>query len=530
MPFLGRGSRVGVPWFPMRKSEVRRGGRKGAPGSRLFALLLLAGAGGGRIVQAQEIQVGSKSFTESYVLAEIAVRAMAARGVEVRHRPGMGGTIILWQALRSGGIDAYPDYTGTIAEQILDRRGGSSPAEIRLALQGDGIGVTDPLGFDNTYALVMRRRAADRLGIRSISDLREHPGLTLGFTHEFLERRDGWRPLARTYGLEMRDVRGLEHALAYAALLRGDLDVTDAYSTDAKLEELDLLALEDDRSFFPDYEAVFLYRLDIPEPAREALADLSGTLGRERIIHLNAVAEATGDYAAAAGIYFGDDPDAGGEWMVVAGRILAWTFRHLELVGLSLALAILLGVPLGILAARPGLPSHLILGATGVIYTIPSLALLAVLVAVPFLGIGTPTAIIALFLYSLLPLVRNTAAGLRSIPVEIRESAAALGLESGARLRKVFLPMASPTILAGIKTSAVINVATATLAALIGVGGLGEPILSGINLNDAGLILQGAVPAAVLALLVQGAFDVLERWVVPRGLRIGESGTDQRPS
>jgi osmoprotectant transport system permease protein len=350
----------------------------------------------------------------------------------------------------------------------------------------------------------------------------------LGFTHEFLERRDGWRPLAEAYGLEMEDVRGLEHALAYSALLRGDLDVTDAYSTDAKLEELDLRALEDDEAFFPEYAAVFLYRLDLPDAARGGLAALSGTLDRARMIHLNAAAEASGDYTAAAGIYFGDALESGGDRAAVTRRILGWTLRHLELVSVSLALAILFGVPLGILAAAPGWASQLILGATGVVYTIPSLALLAVLVAVPFLGIGTPTAIVALFLYSLLPLVRNTAAGLRSIPGEIRESAAALGLEPGARLRKVFLPMASPTILAGIKTSAVINVATATLAALIGVGGLGEPILSGINLNDPGLILQGAIPAAVLALLVQGGFEAMERWVVPRGLRLNE-GSDTKP-
>jgi len=475
--------------------------------------------------EGQEVQVGSKSFTESYVLAEIAVRSMKARGVDARHRPGMGGTIILWQALRSGGIDAYPDYTGTIAEQILDRPGTLTLPELRKHLEGEGVGVTEPLGFDNTYALVMRRRVADSLGIRTISDLRTHPELTVGLTHEFMERQDGWRPMAEHYGLRMTDVRGLEHALAYPALMRGELDLTDAYSTDARLEELDLAALEDDQAFFPDYQAVFLYRLDLGEDALGALAGISGTLNEEQMIHLNAAAERTGDYAAAAGIYFGEAANAGRSWRPVAARILGWTLRHLELVAISLALAILAGIPLGILAARPGLTSQLILGGTGVIYTIPSLALLAVLVAVPFLGIGTPTAVVALFLYSLLPLVRNTAAGLRAIPPEIRESAAALGLGSWAQLRKVFLPVASPTILAGIKTSAVINVATATLAALIGVGGLGEPILSGINLNDPGLILQGAVPAAVLALLVQGGFEILERWVVPRGLRLGSHGS-----
>jgi osmoprotectant transport system permease protein len=244
------------------------------------------------------------------------------------------------------------------------------------------------------------------------------------------------------------------------------------------------------------------------------------------MIRLNAAAEEAKDYAAAASLYFGRDSSSEAQSGTVVRRIAGWALRHVQLVVVSLGIAILIGVPLGIRAARPGTLSQLVLGAVGVIYTIPSLALLAMLAAVPLLGISGRTAIFALFLYSLLPIVRNTAAGLRTIPPELRESAAALGLEPRAQLRMVLLPLAMPTILAGIKTSAVINIATATLAALIGVGGLGEPILSGLNLNDPSLILQGAVPAALLALLVQLGFDRVERWLVPRGLRIELSGTD----
>jgi len=466
-----------------------------------------------------EIRIGSKAFTESYVLAEIALRTLQNAEIEAVHQPGMGGTIILWQALRSGGIDAYPDYTGTIREQILRAERSLSKAEIRSALAKHGIGMTDSLGFDNTYALVMRRTTAEQLGISSISDLAAHHDLQVGLTHEFLERRDGWRPLATRYELELQNVRGLEHSLAYPALAGGELDVIDAYSTDAKLAELDLVALTDDRKFFSRYEAVLLYRLDLEPAPRRALESLVGTLDEARMIQLNATAEQTSDYAAAAALYFGGGTPTRGGASGIALRILGWTLRHLQLVVVSLTLAIMVGVPLGIRAARPGLLSQIVLGTVSVIYTIPSLALLAVLVAVPFLGISVRTAITALFLYSLLPIVRNTAIGLRSISPEIRESAAALGLGKGAQLRKIFLPLAMPTVLAGIKTSAVINVATATLAALIGAGGLGEPILSGLNLNDPALILQGALPAALLALAVQFGFDLLERWIVPRGLQ-----------
>jgi osmoprotectant transport system permease protein len=185
-----------------------------------------------------------------------------------------------------------------------------------------------------------------------------------------------------------------------------------------------------------------------------------------------------------------------------------------------LLLAIIVGIPLGIRASRPGPISDFILGAIGMIQTIPSLALLALLVPLPFFGISPTTAIFALFLYSLLPIVRNTATGLQEIPTAVRESAAGLGLEPNAQLWKVFLPLASRTILAGIKTSAIIDVGAATVAALIGAGGLGEPIISGLNLNDSKTILEGAIPAALLALLVQFFFDGLERVFIPKGLRL----------
>jgi osmoprotectant transport system permease protein len=159
-----------------------------------------------------------------------------------------------------------------------------------------------------------------------------------------------------------------------------------------------------------------------------------------------------------------------------------------------------------------------LLPAAGVVQTIPSLALLAFLI--PFLGIGAGPALVALFLYGLLPIVRNTYTGLTTIAPGLRESAEVLGLTPRARLVRIELPMAAPSILAGVQTSAVINVGTATLAALIGAGGLGEPILSGIQLRDTTLILEGAIPAALLALAVQAGFDLLERALVPRGLRL----------
>jgi osmoprotectant transport system permease protein len=470
---------------------------------------------------AEPILIGSKKFTESYVLAEIAKRAFENAGIPTEHRQGMGGTIILWQALKGEQIAIYPEYTGTIAEEIL-KVPSASVGELREQLAKFGVGMTGELGFNNTYALVMRRAVAEQKSIHTIGDLRKHPELKFGLTHEFLDRRDGWRPLTEKYQLESSNVVGIDHGLGYEALRKSSIDVKDAYSTDAKIGENDLVALEDDLQFFPQYKAVFLYRLTFAPEAVGVLRGLEGTLDEKRMIRLNAEAERTKNYARAADLYFrGADsstPVNTGE--PFAQKLRRWTLRHLELAGISLLLSIVVGIPLGIAASRGGFVGQLILGFTGAVQTIPSLALLALLVPVPFFGISVRTAIAALFLYGLLPIVRNTATGLQDIAQPVRESAIALGLEPAARLWKIYLPMASRSILGGIKTSAVINIGTATLAALIGAGGLGEPILSGLNLNDHVTILQGAIPAAVLALLVQWGFDLLDRLLIPKGLRL----------
>lgn len=480
--------------------------------------------------QSQTIIVGSKEFTESYVLGEIAKRALENTGFTVEHKQGMGATGIVWTALATKQISCYAEYTGTISEEILKAKGDMTPEAMRAALGKYGVGMTSELGFNNTYALVMRKDKADQLHIRTISDLKAHPDLIVRPTPEFLKRKDGWEPLSARYGLAIKDVTGIKHALGYTALANGKVDIKDAYSTDAKIAEYNLVTLEDDLNFFPKYRAVFLYRLEMPKQAVAVLEGMAGTIDNDRMIRLNAEAEKTKDYAEAASLYF-SHPVKGQSGALArntgapAGNSLAlnlvgWTGRHLQLVGISLLLAILAGIPLGIWASRPGPVSHAILGVTGVIQTIPSIALLTMLIPIPFLGIGINTAIVALFLYSLLPIVRNTAVGLQDIPQSMRESAEALGLEPGARLMKIYLPMASRTILAGIKTSAIINVGTATLAAFIGAGGLGEPIVSGLSLNDNATVLQGAIPAAVLAILVQFGFDLLDRLLIPRGLRL----------
>lgn len=469
--------------------------------------------------KSKSVVVGSKKFTESYVLGEIAKKILHDSGVRVEHRQGLGGTVIVWQALLHGDIAMYPEYTGTISEEILKVKGGMTAEAMRESLKKQGIGMTDDLGFNDGYSLVMRGDVADKLGIKKISDLKSHPDLRAGPTPEFLGRQDGWKPLLSKYGLGFKEVRGIEHGLGYTALTSGQIDLKECYTTDAKIGEYRLKVLEDDLHYFPQYKAVFLYRLDTPTQAVEAVRKLQGTIDENQMIALNGQAEKSKDYTQAALTYFKEKPAVQQSQNTrLIAELPRLTYQHLFLVLTSLIAAIIVSIPLGIVASRPGWLSQLILGTAGVIQTIPSLALLALMI--PIFGIGALPAIVALFLYSLLPIIQNTAVGLRDIPQPLRESAAALGLEPFAQLLDIYLPLASGAILAGIRTSAVINVGTATLAGLIGGGGYGEPIQSGLQLNDNATILQGAIPAAILALLVQFGFTLMDRTLIPKGLRL----------
>lgn len=491
-----------------------------------IALLLAAGliATIAPPAAAQDITVGSKKFTESVILGEIVKFTVGAVGAQAKHRRDLGGTRVLWSALLKGDIDIYPEYTGTIRQELLKGTDTHTLPLLRAALAKKGIRISAPLGFNNTYAIGVKKETAARYGLTKISDLRRHAEFSLGFSNEFLDRGDGWPALRTTYRLPQQNVRGLDHDLAYRGLESGAIDGIDVYTTDAEIAYYDLLLLKDDQRHFPAYDAVLLYRADLAERAPQAvaaLARLERTIDEARMSAMNGAVKLDKRSEAAVAAEFVNNRlqiSATATETGFADRLWKSTRDHLVLVIISLGAAILFAVPLGILAARHGRLGQLILGFVGIIQTIPSLALFVFMI--PLLGIGGPPAIVALFLYSLLPIVRNTHAGLRGIYPGVLESAAAIGLEPRASLRIVELPLAMRSIMAGIKTSAVINVGTATLGALIGAGGYGQPILTGIRLDNTALILEGAVPAAILALVVQGMFELAERAVVPRGLRL----------
>ncbi|GJM24497.1 MAG: amino acid ABC transporter permease [Phycisphaerae bacterium] len=475
------------------------------------------------------VRIGSKAFTESVILSEIAVYLAENEGHEAKHIEGLGGTRLLWEALLTGQIDVYPEYTGTMSEEILAGQIVHGIPALRAKLTEFELKMTDPIGFNNTYVIGMKEKLAAELNIRTISDLRNHPDLSLRFSNEFMKRADGWEALAQRYQLPHRDVRGLEHALAYEALDRGVIQVTDLYATDAKIDKLQLRRLQDDRQHFPQYQAVYVYRADLEKRMPEfvvALHSMEAAIDEAAMTKMNAqveLADLSENRVAADFLAESRGIGVSVREQSVVRDIARYTVEHLNMVAVSLTAAMLVAIPLGIVAARFANVAQPILGVVGVIQTIPSIALLVLLIRpMSYFSdeLGYPQAIAALFLYSLLPIVRNTYTGLKGISPKLLESGVALGLPPWVRLWRIELPLASPMILAGIKTAAVINVGFATLGGFIGAGGFGEPIFTGIRLNDHGVILQGAVPAAVLALLVQGLFETAERVIVPKGLRL----------
>ena len=462
-----------------------------------------------------KLTVGSKRFTESYILGELVCQTVQTSDATCEHKQGLGNTGILEQALSSGAVDVYPEYTGTIVRELLKREGNPSLAELNQWLAPRGLKAGVPLGFNNTYALAMREADAQRLGVKTMSDLAKLPGasLRLGLSHEFLVRADGWPALKTAYALPFTPGSGLDHGLAYEAIKAAQVDVIDVYSTDAKIGRYALRVLQDDRGFFPKYDAVLLMRAAVDEAPLRAL---QGRIDERAMIALNAQVELDGrSFADAARSFLASKTASAAPRQTFIERLFApdlWrlTWQHLLLVFGSLAMALVVGVPLGVAAWRWPKLSAAVLGAAGVVQTIPSLALLAFLIAL--LGaIGFWPALLALFIYALLPIVSNTHAGLMAVPPGLQDAARALGLTPAQRMRLVMLPLAMPVLLAGARTAAVINVGTATMAAFIGAGGYGERIVAGLAVNDTQAMLAGAVPAAVLALVVQWGFARFER-------------------
>lgn len=461
---------------------------------------------------------------ESYLLAEIVSQLLEDNGFDVERKFGFGGTLICYNALQEGEIDIYPEYTGTISEAILapderpeDTRSISNYQDI---LSTKNLDVFSQFGFNNSYVLTMKENLSRQRDILTISDLSHHTDLRVAFSHEFLNRSDGWEQLKEFYELDFAP-SGIQHGLAYKAIDDGAIDITDAYSTDGDIERYGLIFLEDDLDFFPTYYAALLSRNDFPVSAKDILVRLENTLSEDEMRNMNAqvvieertFSDVASEFLRSKGFVDGETANSS----PVIDDLISNTVTHIKLTIIALLLGCFIGLLAAVLIFRSPTVSRYVIYFTGLLQTIPSIALLALMI--PLLGIGEVPAITALFLYSLLPILRSAVTALSTIDPVLNNVSRAIGMTKYQQLRYVLIPLALPNILSGIKTAAVICIGTATLAAFIGAGGLGEPIVTGLALNDTNLILQGAIPAACLAILVELLFEILEKYLIPEHMR-----------
>lgn len=473
-------------------------------------------------VHAQTIRVGAKHFNEGYILSEILSQLIESEGFNVERKFNLGGTLICYEALANNEIDLYPEYTGTISEAILKLNQKLTIDELKAKLKNLKLEISDAYGFNNTYAFAVSKELAEKLNLKTISDLKNHPELKFGLSHEFLNREDGWKNLASEYELPQTPT-GLEHGLAYKALEDNQINLTDVYSTDGEIPKYNLAILEDDKNFFPKYYAVTFYKTELSEKIKAIIEKISGLISEQEMQSMNekvlyenkTFAEVAAEFLSAKKITSVKIQNYKAEG--VLEEIFPKLIQHLKLTLIALLMSIVIAVPLGIVIYKNSAISKPVIYIAGLLQTIPSIALLAFMI--PFFGIGVFPAIVALFLYGLLPILRNTVTSLTTVDPLLKEVAAGIGLNEQQKLRYVEFPLAFPTILAGIRTAAVINIGTATLAAFIGAGGLGEFIVTGLALNNTKLILMGAVPAAILAVLIELIFELLERIFFPKYLR-----------
>jgi osmoprotectant transport system permease protein len=510
----------------------------------LVALLLL----GSPLAAADRIVVGSKNFEESRLLAEMFAQLLEARtDLEVERRLGLAGTQICFEALRTGAIDVYPEYTGTGLVSILGETAKGDAAETLNRVRAEfldrwGLWWLAPLGFENSWEIAVPKELAERERLRTISDLARISGrLRGGFGHEFVGREDGLLGLEKVYGLRFASVQPLQQTIQYQAAGDRRIDTMDAYTTDARLLRYGLVVLEDDKGFFPPYDAAPLVRGETlarhPEIG-SVLGLLAGAFDEDSMRALNFRLQEKGESEAVVArdalrklglVHINKEGGASEEvargpglWGYLRGErrnLLRRTLEHLGLSAAALALGALIAIPLGLYLERRRWGAEPVIRVLGLFQTIPSLALLAFMI--PVLGVGIVPAVVALWIYSLFPIVRNTYTGVRDADPRAVEAATALGMTPGQILRQIRLPLAAPVVMAGLRTAAVLTVGTATLAAFIGAGGLGEPIVTGLQLANTAMILSGAIPAALLALVVDGVLGWVEGKLRPPGLEGG---------
>lgn len=487
----------------------------------------------------KHITIGSKNFTEQYVLAEIIAQTLEARlDIEVERKLNLGGSSFCYEALKSGGIDIYPEYTGTGLMNLLDQPIETNPKKAYQIVKAlfdaqDGLIFGEPFGFNNSWAFAVSKDNPLFSDVHMISDLAKVADqLRIGVVHEFLDRQDGYPDFLKHYQFEglFTSAQAFTPGLLFPAIANDSVNVIVVNATDGLIGAQNLKLLTDDKQFFPPYEAAPFYRaeLNLIPNLPEVMASFRDIISSDEMIELNykvdalglTASEAAREFLISKGIITTDEPVLVQAQTVVKpslieyfwhekDQLLHYVLEHLFLVLVSLGFAVLLSVPVGIVLTRYTELSGPVFAVTNILQTIPSMALLGALI--PLFGVGLTPALIALFLYALLPIIRNTYTGIKEIDPLLIEATRGLGLTNHQILFKVELPLSLPMVMAGIRTSSVLVVGTATLAAFIGAGGLGDPIFRGISSVDNNKILFGAIPAALLAVMLDRLFNRLEQ-------------------
>ncbi|PIT99121.1 MAG: ABC transporter permease [Bdellovibrionales bacterium CG10_big_fil_rev_8_21_14_0_10_45_34] len=475
------------------------------------------------------VEIGAKNFTEGLIVAEIIAQHLEAGGVSVERSFGMGGTGVALSALQAAEIDLYPEYDGTLINFLHTNQ--KNLAE-KLAQSGVEFGFS--LGFENSYALAISQEVFSATGWTKLSQV-DPNRLRVGLSHEFLQRPDGFEKVKEVYKwpTSLR-VESMEHTLAYRAFESGKVDLIDIYTTDASLAKIAHVILEDDLGVFGNYRAGVAFRSSLDDEARRLLRQLEGTLDEATMQLLNVKVENSKETVAAVAKYFltGDltDEEISKKrkgffetipWSLIFERLK----EHLQLVLIPVLVAFFTGIPLAIIVFERSTLKSFVVATAGFFQTIPSLALLTFLI--PVFGIGKLPAFVALFLYALLPIVSGAILGLSNVPTQLIEVSHALGFNRWQTLMIVRLPLSMASLLSGIRTAVLVTTGTATLAALIGAGGLGAPIISGLTINNMALVLAGAVPAALLAIFFNYSFNLLELLLVPALRRKVRPGSDE---
>jgi len=494
---------------------------------------------------AEPVVVSSKSFGESIILGEILSILLTDRFKQpVVRRLGLGGTKVAFDALVSDDIHVYPDYSGTGYSMILKRSGENDAAKVFDIVNSEfskrwGIKWSQSLGFNNTYALAVRKDDPQFKNIQKVSELSslDTGQFRYAAPYEFMERKDGHRGFSEKYNLRFKknNMISMSAGLMFTAIKDREVDMMIAYSTDGRIGASDLRLLEDDLSYFPPYFVSFLFKESSYKkfPAlKKAINLLENKITAKEMIHMNDQVDRLkrDSYQVAknflikkkmlSGHTKSEFKDMGFFSFAMSKKkyLLKIIKDHLVLSFSAFFLALLVSLPIGILLTRYQKAGMIVFPIVNTIQTIPSLALLGFLI--PVVGIGFIPALIALFLYSLLPLIRNTYTGILGVDRNYLEASRGIGLNNFQILIHVELPLAMPIIIAGMRTAIVIVIATATLAALIGAGGLGDPIFRGVSTVNSNLILLGAIPSALLALIVDRSIGFLEKAVVSKGIRL----------